>query len=192
MTDMDTLAPAEIPTLLDRVRWKVGSIRHHSVRFWRGACDQLRWLGHQEGNIESHARHELTLAGWFEKDGLYGDMMGHAVMKMLREFASEGHSGMSAGVAVGLFKKVAMFEPLLPLTGNDDEWREVGAGVWQNKRCSHVFKEVDVDGPRAYDSEGKVFREPDGCCYTSRDSRTYITFPYIPTTVYVDAPKTEA
>lgn len=58
----------------------------------------------------------------------------------------------------------------------------------QNKRCSHVFK--DKDG-NAYDIDGKVFREPDGCCFTSKDSFVPVTFPYTPKTEYVDVPKDE-
>ena len=135
------------------------------------------------GNMEAYAKAELERAGWFKPDGFYGDMMGHAVMKMIKLFADEGHSGMSASVAVGLFKTLANWEPLTPLTGEDDEWTECGSGVFQNKRCSRVFK--DSDG-RAYDIEGKVFREPGGCSYTSRDSRVFVTFPYTPTTEFVD------
>ncbi len=134
-------------------------------------------------NMEAYAKSELERAGWFKPDGFYGDMMGHAVMKMIKLFADEGHSGMSASVAVGLFKTLANWEPLTPLTGDDDEWNEVSDGVFQNKRCSRVFK--DGDG-RAYDIQGKVFREPDGASYTSRDSRVYVTFPYTPTTEFVD------
>ena len=66
-------------------------------------------------------------------------------------------------------------------------WRELmrktDEGRWQNIRCSHVFK--DGDG-RAYDSTGRIFREPNGCCYTSRDSRVYIEFPYTPKREYVE------
>ena len=134
------------------------------------------------GDMEAYAKSELERAGWFNPDGLYGDMMGHAVMKMISLFSEEGHSGMSASVAVGLFKTLASWEPLTPLTGDDDEWNEVGDGVFQNKRCSRVFK--DGDG-RAYDIQGKVFREPSGVSYTSRDSRVYVTFPYTLTTEFV-------
>lgn len=188
MTDME-LATAQKPTILDHVRWKIGSAKHRFVTSWRRGCDWLKWIGHKEGNIERHARHELELAGWLKEDGFYGDMMGRAVMNLCRAFSEEGHSGMSAGLAVNLFKDVSMFKPLIPLTGEDDEWNEVGEGVWQNKRCSHVFKEMDVDGPRAYDIDGKVFKEPSGATYTSRDSRVYIKFPYTPKTqiVYVPA-----
>ena len=134
-------------------------------------------------DAEKYAEAELRRAGWFDGSGLYGDMMGHAVMKMVRLFSEEGHSGMSASIAIGLFSKLAKWEPLTPLTGDDDEWVEIGGGAYQNKRCSRVFKGADG---RAYDIEGKVFREPDGCCYTSRDSRVYVNFPYTPQTEFID------
>lgn len=141
-------------------------------------------------NLEKFAETELRRAGWFDDDGFYGDMMGHAVLKMVKLFADEGHSGMSAGLAVQLFEKVSMFQPLTPLTGEDDEWTEVGPKVWQNNRCSTVFKKADG---RAYDIEGRIFREPDGACFTSADSRVYVTFPYTPVREYVDRPSaTEA
>ncbi len=131
-----------------------------------------------------HARFELDRAGWFDSDAMYRDMMGRAVMQMIEQFAEEGHSGMSASLAIGLFKRLANFEPLTPLTGEDDEWTEVGEGVFQNRRCSRVFK----DKTGAYDIDGKVFREPNGACFTNIDSRVYVEFPYTPTTEYVDAP----
>ena len=182
------MATAEViePTVMHRVKWYIRDLSSKSIAAWRSACDWLKWLGHKEGNIERHARRELELAEWFDKDGMYGDMMGHAVMKMIREFSEEGHSGMSAGVAIGLFKEVSKFKPLTPLTGEPGEWNEVGEGVFQNRRASNVFK--DEDG-RAYNIDGKVFREPDGCTYTSQDSRIYITFPYTPITEYVDVPE---
>lgn len=134
-------------------------------------------------NLKNYARSELERAKMFSKDGdFYGGMMGNAVMKLIDVFADEGHSGMSASVAVQLFERLARFEPITPLTGADDEWIEVGDGLFQNTRCSHVFKE---DGA-AYDSEGRIFREPSGSCYTSRDSRVPITFPYTPKREYVD------
>jgi len=58
--------------------------------------------------------------------------------------------------------------------------------MWQNNRVGHVFKEADG---RVYDGEGRIFREPDGCCYASKDSRVYIEFPYTPVHEYVDVEK---
>lgn len=144
----------------------------------------LKWLT-RNSNLVTYAEKELRLAGWYDKDAFYGDLVPKAILRMVREFADEGHSGMSANLCIALFKKVAAFEPLTPLTGADSEWNEIGEKRFQNRRCGHVFK--DEDG-RAYDSEGRVFRDPDGGCYTSRDSRVFIEFPYTPKTEYVDAP----
>lgn len=123
------------------------------------------------------AKYELTRAGLFDKDSDYGGMLGDAVLRMIEQFAAEGHSGFSAGMAISLFEKLARFQPLSPLTGSDDEWTEVSTDLWQNKRCSNVFK--DADGV-AYDIDGKIFEDADGCRFTNRDSRTPITFPYVP------------
>lgn len=136
-------------------------------------------------NLELHARKEMEIAGLFDKDSDYGGMLGEAVMKMIKVFDDEGHSGFSANLAISIFEKVARFEPLTPLTGADDEWMEVGDDTFQNVRCSHVFKK---DG-EAYDIEGRIFREPSGSCYTSFESRTPVTFPYTPTHEYVDVPE---
>lgn len=136
-------------------------------------------------NLETYAEEELRRAGYFDAEA-YGGMLGEAVMKMVRLFAEEGHSGMSASFAINAFKAVANFEPLTPLTGGADEWNECGDGVYQNRRCSHVFKGEDG---RAYDIDGRIFREPSGVCFTSRDSRVYIEFPYMPKREYVDVPE---
>jgi len=133
-------------------------------------------------NLEDFARSELERAGMFSKDSDYEGMMGDAVMKLIQVFADEGHSGFSASMAVSIFERVARFEPLTPLTGEDDEWMEASAGIYQNKRCSHVFKE----NGQAYDIDGKIFRKPSGACFTSFESRVPVTFPYTPKREYVD------
>lgn len=118
----------------------------------------------------------------FLKDG---DEMNLAVrnhlLKMCVEFEKAGHSGFSANYAANILNKLLRYEPILPLTGNDDEWQEVGDGVFQNIRCHRVFKE----NGQAYDIEGKVFKEPSGVCFTNKNSRVEITFPYTPTTEYL-------
>lgn len=142
-------------------------------------------------NLVAHAKDELERAGLFREDSDYGGMLGDAVLKMVQQFADEGHSGFSAGMAVSLFERLARFEPLTPLTGADDEWTECeelnDKPMYQNKRCPHVFKE----GDHAYDIEGRIFREPNGVCFTSNDSRVPVTFPYTPSREYIDVPGTE-
>ena len=135
-------------------------------------------------NLELHAKKEMEIAGLFDKDSDYGGMLGDAVMKMIKVFADEGHSGYSASMAISIFEKVARFELLTPLTGADNEWIEVSEGEFQNVRCSHVFKNKEG----VYDINGKIFREPNGSCYTNYESRVRVTFPYMPKREYVNVP----
>ena len=138
-----------------------------------------------EDNLIRHARRELEIAGLFKADSDYAGMLGESTSNLMKLFSLEGHSGFSAVMQTSLFQKVSRFEPLTPLTGADDEWNEVGEGYWQNRRCSHVFK--DADG-RAYDIQGRIFREPNGATYTSGGSRVFVTFPYTPASEIVDVP----
>lgn len=129
-------------------------------------------------NLLEHAKRELELSRAGES--LYGDMLPQAVLELMEVFANQGHSGMSAGITLQLFNRLAKFEPWMPLTGEDDEWTQIDFGpdmAYQNKRCSHVFKGADG---RAYDSEGIIFEDPDGVCGTNSESRVYIEFPYTP------------
>jgi hypothetical protein len=144
--------------------------------------------------LYDHAERELDLIGMH--DG--GDMKWHGMMRkhilhMIEEFSKEGHSGFSASYAIQCLEKLLRYEPLSPLTGEDWEWFDVaeqnGSTLWQNARCSHVFK--DENG--AYDINGKVFwewytdpetGEKHKSHFTSADSRVPVTFPYTPNTVY--------
>lgn len=152
-------------------------------------------------NLIEHAKRELDIIGLTEEDE-YNGMMRKHILHVVKEFADEGHSGFSANYAINLLEKLLRFEPLAPLTGEDSEWNdcsmESGYPHFQNKRCSHVFK----DETGSYDIRGKVFwewyqrdlepgevgypgkAEPKKSYFTSSDSRVYVTFPYVPTTVY--------
>ena len=140
-------------------------------------------------NLKTYAIDELTRIGMYGSGDKMNDMMCDHILKMVDVFAEEGHSGFSAGYAISILQKLLRFEPLSPLTGEDDEWCEVSDGLFQNKRLSRVFKN-GKDG-QAFDIDGKVFVEPDGVSYTNRDSRVYIEFPYIPKTEYVNVEKPE-
>lgn len=134
-----------------------------------------------------HAMSEFRAAGWVDERGKFADEMQEAickhVLKLLEVFSSEGHSGSSAHYALSLFTRLAKFEPIAPLTGEDWEWSEVGHNSFQNCRASHVFK--DVDTGECYDINGRVFWEwygtkesPDKSYYTCSDSRIPVSFPY--------------
>lgn len=137
-------------------------------------------------NLIEHAKREFLAVG-YKQDEEEGPnkWIQENVLELLRVFANQGHSGMSAPYCVGMFEKLALFEPLAPLTGEDHEWMEVSKGVWQNVRAPRVFKGKDG---RAYDIEGRIFRAPNGTCYTSGDSRVFVEFPYTPSREYVDVP----
>jgi hypothetical protein len=138
-------------------------------------------------NLKTYAIDELTRIGMYGSGDEMNEIMSEHILKMIDVFDEEGHSGFSAEYAISALQKLLRWEPLSPLTGEDDEWSECGDGIYQNKRLSRVFKD-GKDG-RAYDIRGKVFVEPDGVCYTSRDSRVYIEFPYVPKTEYVNVEK---
>lgn len=168
------LAPAQWrPTLSDRVHDLYGRLKW---KFFPG-----------KSGLETFAERELArLMGDPDGDDMQTEMNRH-ILRMVRTFAREGHSGFSASYAVSILQKLLSYEPLGPLTGDVSEWTDVGEmsgePMWQNNRCSHVFKGADG---RAYDINGRVFVEPDGCSYTGRGSRVFVTFPYTPQTEYVN------
>jgi len=163
--------------------------RHAIKKLWTDILVGLRIRQRAESCTVRKAMRELAYAGYTPLDQPQENgpdkWVQENVLELLRVFSAQGHSGFSAPVVVDMFKKLAMQEPLTPLTGNDDEWNYVGDDTWQNMRASHVFKTGDG---AAYDIEGKIFREPSGACYTSRDSFVDIEFPYTPKREYIDVP----
>jgi len=119
-----------------------------------------------------YAKSELERAKYF--DGDMNQAMAEDILQLIKVFGEQGHSGFSAPFCIKLFTRLASHKPMSPLTGEDDEWAEVGDGVWQNKRYSAVFKDKD----HAYNVEGKIFIDPDGTTWTNPDSRTGVVFPY--------------
>lgn len=140
----------------------------------------------QPSMLVQHGKRELLAIGMDPDDKEDGPnkWMASNILELLQVFAAQGHSGSSAPYVVNLFEKLARFEPLGPLTGADSEWTDHGDGLFQNKRCSRVFKQPDRFDGQAYDLYGKGFRDPAGVSYTNRESMTPIIFPYTPTTVY--------
>ena len=113
------------------------------------------------------------------------------LLEILEKVSAQGHSGHSIHYLVNMLKKLILFRPLSPLTGDDSEWSEIDSGCYQNNRLSCVFKENGV----AYTINGYDFwdwseidleedeigfpgkrRYPSH--FTSRMSRKRIDFPY--------------
>jgi hypothetical protein len=140
-------------------------------------------------SLVDHAKREFNALGW-PGDCEMQAMVCDNVIELLTVFGEQGHSGSSAPYVLGVFEKLARFDPIAPLTGNDDEWTNVseqnGEPLYQNKRDSEVFK----DGDGAYWISGKIFRDKAGCTYTCKESRVPVTFPWAkpkPQIVDVDA-----
>ena len=114
-------------------------------------------------SLITHAKKELELAGLFDKDSGYNGMLGTSVMELIELFSKQGHSGHSASMVVDIFKKLASYKPLQPLTGEDSEWVNVegpDGNTYQNNRNSAVFKD-SKDG-NAYFIDAYVKRTPNG------------------------------
>lgn len=154
--------------------------------------------------IVERSKLELQMAGYFDEDSDYGGALGESVMELIGVFAKQGHSGMSASMVRELFTKLANYEPLLPITGKDEEWVDVtsfsdGQTFFQNIRNTALFK----------DGEGKVTtvyaivkRSPDGTTWTGpfyptredainnvnrlNSTQEIKGFPFTPKTFYID------
>ena len=74
-------------------------------------------------------------------------MIGKAVLRLIKTFSKQGHSGFSAHWVRELFNKLANWETITPITPDPDEWDDtydrVGDGekgvLWQNKRNPAIF-----------------------------------------------------
>lgn len=141
---------------------------------------QLAWniLRSKDDALTMHVRREIAMVD--ESAAL-------DCANVARVFALAGHSGGSAPIVIPWIQKALSWEPIAPLTGDEDEWCDVseimGRACWQNKRFGRVFKEADGS---AYDIHGKMFVEKDGACYTSKESTVKVEFPYTPKTDYID------
>lgn len=149
------------------------------------------------GNLRQHAEMELQMTGFLSKDSDYNGMIGEAVLELIDKLAEQQHSGASAGIVVSLFEKLARYEPLGPLTGEDEEWHEIHKGFFQNKRLGSVFKHED--GRCTY-NEAVVKRCANGATWTGplyltkEDAINNVNqimtelkgFPFTPKTIYID------
>lgn len=143
-------------------------------------------------NLVDYAKEELNRIGMIDSGEPYNDAVTKAILDLIELFESQGHSGFTASYTVNAFKRLAMYKPLAPLTGEDSEWNEIEPGYYQNKRYSAVFKEKDG---KAYNSQGKIFTDDGEVWYTSKDSHIEINFPYIvpnePEKVYLNKSESE-
>jgi len=139
-------------------------------------------------SLINFAQKELELINAFDGKGdFYGGATGKSVMELIECFSKQGHSGMSAPLISSLFVKLADWKPLSHLTFKDDEWHEVGDGMYQNNRCSSVFKD-GKDG-KPYYLDAITWKYPNGSCvsgtFENITSSQYLKDGKIPKTFYL-------
>ena len=139
-------------------------------------------------NLE-YAKRELEMAGLFDKEkDFYKGRTGKVVLELCKILDNDDYSDMSPNFIISLLKRVIYWEPLTPLTGENDEWVVVDKNLKRNKRCSRVFIKNGV----AYDSTGYVFITKQGFRFTCAASKKEITFPYYPKETYIREGTSEA
>ena len=126
-------------------------------------------------SITERAQRELSAVGADEE-------FSSLVLQTMDQFFDRYDSGGAVSVAlpmfVGVLQRLIAGQPLSPLTGNDDEWVEVGmedgAPVYQNNRDSSVFKQKRNGVVECYDID--------------TPGRPAISFPYLATQADVASP----
>jgi hypothetical protein len=63
-------------------------------------------------NLVNHAERELKLDGWYQYNDEWAGMIKDAVLELIKTFASQGHSGISADITSELFHKLSRFRTL--------------------------------------------------------------------------------
>ena len=127
----------------------------------------------EESNYIKHAKREFELLKWTRGKDEMQDMIMDNILDLLNTFSKQNHSGTTALYVLGCFEKLSRFQPLAPLTGEDNEWMEVIEGVYQNIRQSTVFK----DSEWSYDIEGYIFIEKNNDTFTNGNSQRGVKFP---------------
>jgi hypothetical protein len=88
-------------------------------------------------SIKEHAKDELQRCN-------FGDEDTKVMIEIIEKFLDQWDSGGAVSVALPVFNRLIACKPLTPLTGEDDEWYKPidNQELWQNKRCSTVFKDA--------------------------------------------------
>jgi hypothetical protein len=123
-------------------------------------------------SLIAHAKAELKRIN-------FGDEDTGVMVEILERFFDQWDSGGAVHAVAPILQRLIAGKPLTPLTGEDDEWMEVGDNVFQNIRCSSVFKDPRFHG-------GKLAYNIDAA-----EPRAAITFPYWPERADVPSPVIE-
>lgn len=110
-------------------------------------------------NLLEHAEMELKIAGYdISKEGCnpknpkdpmdgYVNSCAKCAYDLIKTLSKQGHSGMSVGLTLSLFNKLAKYKNLTSLTNNPDEWMKLQGcedGPWQSKRNPSCFSDDNL------------------------------------------------
>lgn len=154
-------------------------------------------------NTQSFAKQELDILAATVPDAVVTPFS-KEILALCEAFGRSGQSGGSAPfVATAIsqaVKHLLLQQPICDVTGHESEWFEVtdtnnGERMWQNARCSALFKYADdkcsyLDaivwkGEEDYDTfTGRVYIDDKD--FELIGSRQYVRFPFKPKTFYID------
>lgn len=110
-------------------------------------------------------------------------------LKLLNIF----NSGYKDNIVIDYFCKLGKFDPISPIMCTEDEWNEVGDDIYQNNRCSALFKNSKNEEPHYLDAI--VWKNQNGNTYTGSalnkslekiKSSQNVKIPFVPKTFYID------
>lgn len=143
-------------------------------------------------SLLEHAKRELKLAGYdisnkgCEMHDDEGSFKGYVnscarnAYELIETLSKAGHSGMSIGITLDIFNKLAKWKTLTPLTNNPDEWGKLEGcedGDWQSKRNPSCFTSDfktyhDIEADENYD-----IVEENGISIRKRKDKPWVEHP---------------
>lgn len=154
-------------------------------------------------NTQSFAKQELDILAATVPDAIVTPFA-NEILALCEAFGKSGQSGGSAPMTASAIsqavKKLMLQEPICDVTGHENEWVDItemnsGESMWQNRRCSGLFKYPNekcsyVDaivwkGEEEYDTfTGRVYIDDKN--FELIGSSQYVKFPFKPKTFYID------
>jgi hypothetical protein len=154
-------------------------------------------------NTYSFARQELDILAATAPDAIVTPFA-KEILALCEAFGRSGQSGGSAPMTASAIsqavKKLMLQEPICDVTGHENEWVDItemnsGESMWQNRRCSRLFKYPNekcsyVDaivwkGEEEYDTfTGRVYIDDKN--FELIGSSQFVKFPFKPKTFYID------
>jgi len=118
-------------------------------------------------NIRRHAEKELDILFNLKPDHLLIEFK-EEILNLCEKFGNSGQSGGSAHYTASslsnMIKKLCLFETVTPILDSDDEWVNIYDNIYQNKRCSGLFKDGKDGSPHYIDAIIK--KDQNGNCWS--------------------------